>query len=110
MSCCPSHHTYEDLSYHLLYHSPIQIAAGYAIGLIAGGTHFTITEYLPLYHPESGIGQAHKMIEDLWVGLGGIGGWDLGGADGGWGEGRFLLGDEDIRGSSGVGVRSKKLR
>ncbi len=49
-----------------------------------------VTEYLPLYHPKTIPGRLRSAIEELWVGIGGIGGWDLGGAPGGWGEGPLI--------------------
>ncbi|WVW80396.1 hypothetical protein I302_102377 [Kwoniella bestiolae CBS 10118] len=80
--------------WHLHYHTPFQIVVGYSAGLITGGVFFWLTEYIPIYHPQSPLGQIRKRIEYLWEGVGGVGGWELGDAKGGWGEGWLLLGKE----------------
>lgn len=82
------------IRWYLLYHSPVQVSAGYVVGLVAGSVYFTIIEFIPLYHPSSPIGRIRSTLEDLWTRIGGVGGWQLGGAEGGWGEGRFLLGTD----------------
>ena len=61
------------------------------MGLVAGSLHFHITEYMPLRHPTSVPGRLRRRFEGLWTGMGGTGGWELGGAEGGWGEGSFIL-------------------
>ncbi|ORY28594.1 hypothetical protein BCR39DRAFT_448415, partial [Naematelia encephala] len=73
--------------YHLYYHSPIQIIYGYGVGLIAGSIHFGLTEYIPMFHPNSFLARVRDAFETVWQGIGGIGGWDIGGTPGGWGEG-----------------------
>lgn len=73
--------------YHLHYHSPGQIVAGYSIGVVTGAAYFTLTEGLPLYFPRSPPGRIRSALANLWEGLGGVSGWDLGDAPGGWGEG-----------------------
>ncbi|WVR05638.1 hypothetical protein IAU60_002660 [Kwoniella sp. DSM 27419] len=77
--------------YHLHYHSPIQIVAGYAAGLVFGAFHFLVTEYIPLHRPSSLSARTRRGVESLWTGLGGVGGWGLGDAPGGWGEGWMLV-------------------
>ncbi|WRT65926.1 uncharacterized protein IL334_002877 [Kwoniella shivajii] len=78
--------------WHLHYHSPIQVIAGYTAGLIAGSAYFILTEYLPLHYPTSLLGKIHGGLENLWEGVGGVGGWALGDAKGGWGEGWLISG------------------
>ncbi|WWC68391.1 uncharacterized protein I206_102317 [Kwoniella pini CBS 10737] len=73
--------------WHLHYHTPIQILAGYSIGLLAGSIYFYITEYIPLQYPSSILGRLRTSVQNIWEGLGGVGGFDLGDAKGGWGEG-----------------------
>lgn len=77
--------------YYLLYHTPYQVIAGYIVGLAFGAFEFAITEYIPLYHPSSILGRLRRFEEWLWVGLGGVGGWSLGGSPGGWAEGTFFV-------------------
>ncbi|WVQ97200.1 hypothetical protein IAU59_004310 [Kwoniella sp. CBS 9459] len=81
--------------YHLHYHSPIQIVAGYMAGLLFGAVYFFITEYYPLHRPTSSVGQVRSGIESLWEGIGGVGGWEIGDARGGWGEGWVLVAEAD---------------
>ncbi|WWC96698.1 hypothetical protein V866_003570 [Kwoniella sp. B9012] len=81
--------------WHLHYHSPIQIIAGYSVGLVAGAAYFWFAEYLPIYHPGSLVGQIRQKIEYLWEGIGGVGGWELGDAKGGWGEGWLVIGKDE---------------
>lgn len=76
-----------DTRYALRYHSPPQVAAGYAVGLAAGAVWYALTEHIPRTCPESIPGRTRRVIEWLWTGVGGIGGWQLGGAEGGWLEG-----------------------
>ncbi|RSH92727.1 hypothetical protein EHS25_008173 [Saitozyma podzolica] len=86
--------------WHLHYHSPVQILAGYSVGLLAGSTYFFLTEYLPLYHPTSLPGRIRGGLDYVWRGIGGVGGWQLGGAEGGWGEGWLLGSGSDAQGPS----------
>jgi dolichyldiphosphatase len=79
--------------WHLLYHSIPQVLAGYIAGLIFGSIYFLTTEYVPLHYPSSLLGQLRRGIESLWIGIGGIGGWELTSSTGGWGEGWVVLGD-----------------
>ncbi|KAK8865659.1 hypothetical protein IAR55_000804 [Kwoniella newhampshirensis] len=79
--------------WHLHYHTPIQIIAGYGAGLLAGSAYFALTEYIPMHHPHSSIGRIRSGIEYVWEGIGGVGGWELGDAPGGWGEGCLILGE-----------------
>jgi dolichyldiphosphatase len=78
-----------------MYHSIPQVIAGYFAGLLFGTTYFFITEYIPLLYPASILGQMRKGIESLWVGIGGIGGWELSTGGGGWGEGWVFVKDEE---------------
>ncbi|WWC88127.1 uncharacterized protein L201_003031 [Kwoniella dendrophila CBS 6074] len=97
--------------WHLHYHSPIQIIAGYSAGLIAGSIYFWITEYLPIRHPQSVIGKLRTSIENIWEGIGGVGGWELGDAKGGWGEGWvFLESTNEQDQSRHVGKTSKQKK
>ncbi|KAL0252920.1 hypothetical protein I308_102313 [Cryptococcus tetragattii IND107] len=80
--------------FHLHYHSPVQIVAGYLAGLAFGAVYFTITEYYPLRHPRSSLARLRSAVEYIWRGAGGVGGWELGGARGGWGEGWAFVGEE----------------
>ncbi|CAK9783411.1 hypothetical protein CC85DRAFT_325262 [Cutaneotrichosporon oleaginosum] len=80
--------------YALRYHSIPQIAAGYAVGLVAGAAWYVLTEHIARTAPESIPGRIRRSIEWLWIGLGGIGGWQLGGAEGGWLEG-WMFGVHD---------------
>ena len=80
-----------DGRYYLLYHSIPQVLAGYTVGLLFGSFEFALGEYLPLHHPDSLLGKWRRLQVWLWEGVGGIGGWDLGGAEGGWGEGHLLI-------------------
>ncbi|KAK4689896.1 dolichyldiphosphatase, partial [Tremellales sp. Uapishka_1] len=73
--------------YHLHYHSQYQIIVGYSVGLLAGGIYFLLSEYVPIYHPATMPGKLRNWMQSIWVGVGGIGGYTLGGSDGGWGEG-----------------------
>ncbi|TXT10946.1 hypothetical protein VHUM_01697 [Vanrija humicola] len=73
--------------YELRYHSIPQVLAGYAVGLAFGAAWYAVTEHIPRTQPKSVFGRVRGLIEWLWVGVGGIGGWQLGGAEGGWGEG-----------------------
>ncbi|WWD18158.1 hypothetical protein CI109_102607 [Kwoniella shandongensis] len=95
--------------WHLHYHTPIQIVAGYGAGLIAGSAYFAITEYIPIHHPDSLVGRIRLGIENVWEGIGGAGGWELGDAPGGWGEGWLILGSgEEATGmKTSNGVRRK---
>ena len=77
--------------WHLIYHSIFQVSVGYTIGLLAGTVHFIVTEYIPLYHPTSMPGRIRAWLSSVWEGIGGVGGWQLGGAEGGWGEGDLIL-------------------
>ncbi|OCF33241.1 dolichyldiphosphatase [Kwoniella heveanensis CBS 569] len=92
--------------YHLHYHSPIQIIAGYLAGLSFGATYFFITEYYPLHHPTSLVGQLRSGVESLWEGIGGVGGWEIGDARGGWGEGWVFLGHEESASGAAGGKSS----
>lgn len=76
------------------YHSPAQIVAGYLAGLAFGALYFTITEYYPLRHPFSSLARLRIAVEYIWGGIGGVGGWELGDARGGWGEGWAFVGEE----------------
>jgi dolichyldiphosphatase len=76
-----------DFRYALSYHSIPQIAAGYAVGIVAGAAWYILTEHVPRTSPSSAPGRIRAGIENVWVGVGGVGGWQLGGAQGGWGEG-----------------------
>lgn len=67
------------------------------MGLAFGVAWYIATEYLPRVYPASIPGRIRATIEYVWVGLGGIGGWQLGGAEGGWGEGAFVTGGNDGR-------------
>jgi dolichyldiphosphatase len=78
-----------------MYHSIPQVIAGYFAGLLFGTTYFMITEYIPLLYPASILGQMRKGVESIWVGIGGIGGWELSASGGGWGEGWIFVGDLD---------------
>ncbi|BEJ13340.1 hypothetical protein CspHIS471_0305140 [Cutaneotrichosporon sp. HIS471] len=80
----------------LRYHSVPQIVAGYVVGLVAGAAWYTLTEHVPRTAPESVPGRIRRTIEWLWTGLGGIGGWQLGGAEGDWLEG-WMFGVHDER-------------
>lgn len=59
--------------------------------MLAGTLHFGMTEYIPLYYPQSFLGRFRSWIEEIWTGVGGVGGWQLGSAEGGWGEGPLVL-------------------
>jgi dolichyldiphosphatase len=83
-------------SWHLRYHSPIQVVAGYTIGLAAGGAYFVLTEYIPIVYPTSILGRMRSGVEWMWMGVGGVSGHELGDAAGGWGEGHFFGHDENI--------------
>lgn len=85
---------YLTLRYQLRYHSAKQVIAGYAAGLAFGTVFFTLSEYIPLYLPTTPLGRLRKWAEHLWTGVGGIGGFELGSAPGGWGEGWAFAGDE----------------
>ncbi|OWZ62998.1 hypothetical protein AYX15_04920 [Cryptococcus neoformans] len=80
--------------FHLHYHSPAQIIAGYLAGLVFGAFYFTITEYYPLRHPLSPLARLRITVEYIWGGIGGVGGWELGDARGGWGEGWAFVDEE----------------
>lgn len=82
------------IRWHLLYHSVPQVIAGYTAGLVFGSFYFGITEYVPLFYPSSLLGRMRKGVEWLWIGIGGIGGWELSSSTGGWGEGWVFVGDE----------------
>ncbi|GMK56615.1 hypothetical protein CspeluHIS016_0304550 [Cutaneotrichosporon spelunceum] len=82
--------------YALRYHSVPQIVAGYAVGLVTGAVWYALTDHLPRTAPESVLGRLRRTIEWLWTGLGGIGGWQLGGAEAGWLEG-WVFGVHDER-------------
>lgn len=89
-----------DLSrWHLHYHTPLQILAGYALGLAFGAAWYIATEHLPLYAPQSLAGRCRRAIEWVWESVGGVGGWQLGAAEGGWGEGRLFV--PELRGQLG---------
>ncbi|WVQ71120.1 hypothetical protein IAR50_000645 [Cryptococcus sp. DSM 104548] len=75
--------------FHLLYHSPSQIVAGYLVGNAYGALHFLLSEYYPLYHPTSLLARLRRGVEYVWEEIGGVGGWTLGDAEGGWGERRI---------------------
>lgn len=77
--------------YYLLYHTPYQVVAGYIVGLAFGAVEFILTEAIPLLYPQSILGKLRRFEEWLWEGVGGVGGWDLGGSSGGWGEGHFIV-------------------
>lgn len=79
--------------YELKYHSAFQVGAGYVVGVIAGTAWYYMTEHVPHAYPHSFPGKVRSVIESIWTGIGGIGGWQLGGAEGGWGEG-WLTGVE----------------
>jgi len=81
-----------DGRHYLLYHSVTQVVAGYTVGLLFGSFEFVLGEYIPMHHPESWLGKWRRLQVWLWEGIGGVGGWDLGSAAGGWGEGRLLVG------------------
>ena len=78
-----------------MYHSIPQVIAGYFAGLLFGSTYFIVTEYTPLFYPASILGQMRRGVESLWVGIGGIGGWELNASGGGWGEGWLFVQDGD---------------
>lgn len=82
--------------YHLHYHSPAQILAGYSIGVVTGAAYFAVTQGIPLYFPSSMSSRIRKSIGSLWEGFGGIAGWDLGDAAGGWGEGWMFVDEKDV--------------
>ena len=65
--------------------------AGYLVGLLAGASYFCITDYIPMGYPASPPGRMRAGIEWFWEGIGGVGGWEVGSAEGGWGEGWILL-------------------
>lgn len=88
--------------YHLHYHSIPQVVAGYLVGLAFGSLYFLITEYTPLYHPQSALGTLRSAMCGLWTGIGGVGGWEVTSSAGGWGEGWIALGED--------GPASVKLR
>lgn len=71
----------------LQYHSVPQVAAGYAVGLVVGAAWYLLTEHIPRTAPGSLPGKIRQGLQCLWTGVGGIGGWQIGGAEGGWGEG-----------------------
>jgi len=73
--------------YALHYHSIPQVIAGYVVGLVAGVAWYILTEHVPRTQPRSLPGRIRAAIENVWVGVGGVGGWQIGGAPGGWGEG-----------------------
>ena len=75
---------------HLLYHTPYQVIVGYTIGLVTGTVYFIGSEYVPLYYPQSVTGRIRYQLERIWLGIGGIGGWDLGGSEGGWLDGPWM--------------------
>jgi dolichyldiphosphatase len=77
--------------YYLLYHTPYQVVAGYIVGVIFGAIEFALTEWIPLLYPHSILGRLRRFEQWVWEGVGGIGGWDLGGSEGGWGEGHFIV-------------------
>ncbi|TYJ55856.1 hypothetical protein B9479_003379 [Cryptococcus floricola] len=81
--------------YHLHYHSPSQIVAGYLVGNGYGALHFLLSEYYPLYHSTSLLARLRRGVEYVWEGIGGVGGWNLGDAQGGWGEGWMLAEEAD---------------
>lgn len=76
-----------DPRYALKYHSAEQVVAGYVVGLATGSAWYFATEYVPHACPRSLPGRVRAAIESIWTGIGGVGGWQLGGAEGGWGEG-----------------------
>ena len=78
-------------SWYLLYHTPMQVIAGYVVGLLAGAAYFCITDYVPMTFATSFFARIRAGIEWLWEGMGGLGGWELGSAEGGWGEGWMFL-------------------
>lgn len=80
--------------YHLHYHSTYQIIVGYLVGLLAGSVEYIITEHIPLHYPISTIGRVRSSVEWVWKGIGGVGGWQMGDAQGGWGEGPFLVAEQ----------------
>ncbi|WVF70837.1 hypothetical protein IAT40_005631 [Kwoniella sp. CBS 6097] len=92
--------------YHLHYHSPIQIIAGYIAGLLFGTTYFFLTEYHPLHHQTSLLGHVRSGVESIWVGIGGVSGWEIGDAKGGWGEGWVFLGSQQDTIVNGTGSSS----
>jgi dolichyldiphosphatase len=63
------------------------VLAGYLVGLVVGVAWYAVTEHIPRTKPTSLPGRIRAFIENIWVGVGGIGGWQLGAAEGGWGEG-----------------------
>jgi dolichyldiphosphatase len=67
--------------------------------MATGITWFIVTDYLPLYYPTSLPGRIRARLVWLWEGVGGVGGWDLGEAPGGWGEGH-LFGISGIHGDN----------
>jgi dolichyldiphosphatase len=77
-----------------MYHSIPQVLAGYVAGLLFGSFYFTITEYIPLYHPSSILGSTRRGVESLWTGIGGVGGWELSASQGGWGQGWIITGNQ----------------
>lgn len=93
--------------YYLLYHTPVQIVAGYIVGLAFGAVEFCLTEHIPLYYPSSPLGQLRRFESWVWEGIGGVGGWSLGGTRGGWGEGGFIVNvDQPVEGASRKSKRS----
>ncbi|WWC60561.1 uncharacterized protein I303_103135 [Kwoniella dejecticola CBS 10117] len=98
--------------WHLHYHTPTQIIAGYLVGLVAGSIYFYLTEYVPMRYPTSILGKLRRAIESIWTGLGGVGGFELGDAKGGWGEGWVF--DGSLKSEAGTGSErsgaKKKMR
>lgn len=92
----PGGHRADQLRYHLHYHSIPQVLAGYLAGLVFGSFYFTITEYIPLYHPHSLLGKSRAAITRLWTGIGGVSGWEIASSAGGWGEGWITLGEGPV--------------
>lgn len=94
-----------DARYYLLYHTPLQIVAGYVVGLAFGAIEFILTEYIPLHRPSSPLGKLRSFEVWLWEGIGGVGGWSLGGTPGGWGEGPFIV---KTNGDPNISAKSKR--
>jgi dolichyldiphosphatase len=90
----------------LHYHSVPQVLAGYVAGIAFGSLYFTITEYIPLYYPQSLLAKTRSLIESIWTGIGGVGGYELSSSTGGWGEGWMVVGGDQVPASVKVSKAS----
>ncbi|WVN85554.1 uncharacterized protein L203_100702 [Cryptococcus depauperatus CBS 7841] len=101
--------------YHLCYHTSVQIIAGYLIGVVFGCFHFYLTHYHPRHYPVSLPAMLYNTVEPIWQALGGVGGFDIGDAPGGWvysfnlnnQEHNGPLSDEDIDRAVCIGAMKK---